>query len=162
MPSRLSQFLDPSRISLHLQSEKRVAALKEVARLLENHPQVTNFSGFYQELLARERADTTCLGNEIALPHARTEHVQTIVLAVGRSPQGVFFENGNQKVKLLFILGTPRSNPTDYLSVVSSLCKVLKDAPNREALFAAQTPEAFIEAMVAAENRLFSAAPVRT
>lgn len=162
MASRLSQLLDPSRITLHLQCGKRTSALNEVARLLESHPQVTNFQGFYNELLARERVDTTCLGNGIALPHARTEHVQKIVLAVGRHDDGVLFENGNQTVKLLFVLGTPKSNPTDYLMVVSSLCKILKDSANREALMSATTPEAFIQAVLTAENRLTGAgaAPV--
>ena len=75
MPARLSSLLDPSRITLHVLSSKRTTALNEVAKLLESHPEVTNFQGFYNELLARERLDATCLGNEIALPHARTEHV---------------------------------------------------------------------------------------
>lgn len=156
MASRLSHLLDPSRIVLTVQSTKRTTALNEVARLLESHPEVTNFQGFYNELLARERLDATCLGNEIALPHARTEHVQKIVLAVGRSDGGVHFENCNQTVRLMFVLGTPKSNPTDYLMVVSSLCKILKDPANRAALMTATTPEGFVQALTAAENRLYA------
>ncbi|HEY8933243.1 MAG TPA: PTS sugar transporter subunit IIA [Rariglobus sp.] len=154
MAGRLSSLLDPSRILLQVQSTKRTVALNEVARLLEGHADVTNFQGFYNELLARERLDTTCLGNEIALPHARTEHVKKIVMAVGRSDAGVHFENSNQTVKLLFVLGTPKSNPTDYLQVVSALCKIFKDPANRDALLAAATPEQFIQVVVAAEDKL--------
>jgi len=154
MAGRLSQLLDPSRITLSIQSTKRTAALNEVARLLEGHPDISDFQGFYNELLARERLDTTCLGNELALPHARTEHVKKIVLAVGRSTDGVFFENGNQTVRLLFVLGTPKANPTDYLMVVSALCKVLKHAENREALMTATSAEAFVAALIAAEEKL--------
>lgn len=154
MPGRLTKLLDPSRINLQVQSTKRTAALNEVARQLSAHPEVANFDGFYNELLARERLDTTYLGNEIALPHARTEHVKSIVLAIGRSPAGIHFENCNQTVRLMFILGTPKSNPTDYLLVVSSLCKILKEAANRDALMAAATPEDFVAALTAAEARL--------
>jgi mannitol/fructose-specific phosphotransferase system IIA component (Ntr-type) len=154
MAGRLSKLFDPSRITLSMQSTKRTAALNEVARLLEGHPDITDFHGFYNELLARERLDTTCLGNELALPHARTEHVKKIVLAVGRSAKGVFFENGKQTVKLLFVLGTPKENPTDYLMVVSALCKVLKHAANRDALMKAATAETFVAALVAAEENL--------
>ena len=154
MPGRLSKLLDPVRITLSLQSTKRTAALNEVARLLVGHPDISDYQGFYNELLARERLDTTCLGNELALPHARTEHVRKIVLAVGRSQEGIFFENGNQIVKLLFVLGTPKANPTDYLMVVSALCKVLKERGNREALMNAPTAEAFIAALVTAEENL--------
>jgi mannitol/fructose-specific phosphotransferase system IIA component (Ntr-type) len=157
MAGRLSKLLDPARITLSVQSTKRTAALNEVARLLDGHPDITNFQGFYNELLARERQDTTCLGNELALPHARTEHVKKIVLAVGRSQEGVFFENGNQTVKLLFVLGTPKANPTDYLMVVSSLCKILKDAANRDALLSAATPADFMQTLVAAEEKLTAA-----
>lgn len=160
MAGRLSKLLDPARILLTVQSTKRTAALNEVARLLDGHPEVTNFQGFYNELLARERQDTTCLGNELALPHARTEHVKKIVLAVGRSQEGVFFENGNQTVKLLFVLGTPKANPTDYLMVVSALCKILKDAANRDALMSAATPADFMQILIAAEEKL-AATPAR-
>ncbi len=158
MPGRLSQLLDPSRINLAVQGTKRTVALNEVARLLATHPDVTNFDGFYNELLARERLDTTYLGNEIALPHARTEHVKSIVLAVGRSTAGIHFENCNQTVRLMFVLGTPKSNPTDYLMVVSSLCKILKEAANREALMTAATPEDFARALIAAEAKLLAPA----
>ncbi len=159
MAGRLSQLLHPERIALSLHSAKRTAAINEVARLLESHPALTNYQSFYNELLARERLDATCVGNDIALPHARTEHVQEIVLAVGRSENGIHFENGNQTVRLVFVLGTPKSNPTDYLMVVSALCKILKDQSNREALLAATSPQQFIDVIVQAENRLNNPSP---
>ena len=155
MAVRLSSLLEPARISLHLESTKRTAAINEVAKLLESDPNVANFPGFYQELLARERLDTTCLGNEVALPHARTEHVKKIVIAVGRSATGVHFENSDQNVRLLFVLGTPKSNPGDYLMLVGSLCRLIKDAPHREALLAAPTPAAFIATVRELENKIF-------
>src|SRR6476659_3459394 len=154
MAVRLSQLLAPDRILLKLQSTKRTTAINEVAKLLENHPDVANFQGFYNELLARERLDTTCLGNEVALPHARTEHVKKIVLAVGRSTEGVLFESGNQNVKLMFVLGTPKNNPTDYLILVGALCRLIKDESSRTALMAAPSPEAFIATVIELENKL--------
>ena len=158
MAVRLSSLLEPACIALNLQSSKRTAALHEVAQLLETHPNVANFPGFYNELLARERLDTTCLGNEIALPHARTEHVKKIVIAVGRSVTGVHFENADQNVRLLFVLGTPKSNPGDYLMLVGSLCRLIKDAANREALLAAPTPEAFIATVQELEDKILGPA----
>jgi mannitol/fructose-specific phosphotransferase system IIA component (Ntr-type) len=154
MAGRLSSLLDPSRIQLHVQNTKRTAALNEIAQQLKGHPEVTNFEGFYGEMLARDRLDTTCLGNEIALPHARTEHVKSIVLAVGRSDNGILFEQSNETVRLIFMLGTPKTKPGDYLLVVSALCKILKGPADRASFMAAQTPEAFIAAIVAAEAKL--------
>ncbi len=154
MATRLSKLLDPARITLSVQATKRTVAINEVAKLLESHPDVANFQGFYNELLARERLDTTCLGNEIALPHARTEHVKKIVLAVGRSADGVLFENSNQTVKLMFVLGTPKNKPTDYLILVGALCRLIKDAASRDALMAAATPDAFITTVKDLEDKI--------
>ncbi|MEO6244006.1 MAG: PTS sugar transporter subunit IIA [Opitutaceae bacterium] len=154
MAGRITSLLAPSRISLSVQSAKRTAALNEIARLLESHPDVANFTGFYDELLARDRLDTTCLGNAVALPHARTEHVKQIVLAVGRSEVGIPFDANGEIVRLFFVLGTPKTKPGDYLAVVSALCKILKDPADRATFLSATTPEAFIAAIAAAEAKL--------
>jgi hypothetical protein len=137
-----------------VRSSKRSLALNEVARLLEGHVDVANYTGFYEELLARDRLDTTCLGNAIALPHARTEHVKQIVLAVGRSDAGIPFDANGEIVKLFFVLGTPKSKPGDYLAVVSALCKLLRDPADRATFLAAETPEAFIAALAEVEKKL--------
>jgi mannitol/fructose-specific phosphotransferase system IIA component (Ntr-type) len=70
----------------------------------------------------------------------------------------VHFENGNQNVRLLFVLGTPKSNPGDYLMLVGSLCRLIKEAPQREALFAAPTAEAFIATVIELENKILGPA----
>ena len=154
MTGRITSLLDPSRIILHVQATRRTGALNEIARQLEGHPEVIHYAGFYDELLARDRLDTTSLGNGIALPHARTEHVKRIVLAVGRSAEGVHFENSNQTVRLMFVLGTPKNNPTDYLILVGALCRLIKDAASRDALLASPDPEAFIATVRALEEKL--------
>jgi mannitol/fructose-specific phosphotransferase system IIA component (Ntr-type) len=154
MAGRITSLLDPSRIALHVQSTKRTAALNEIARQLEGHPDVANFPAFYDELLARDRLDTTCLGNAVALPHARTEHVKKIVMAVGRADTGIAFDTNGEIVRLFFVLGTPKTKPGDYLAVVSALCKILKDPADRATFLNAQTPEDFIAAIAAAEAKL--------
>ncbi len=154
MAGKITSLLAPARILLQVQGTRRTAALHEVARLLDGHPDIANFAGFYDELLARDRLDTTCLGNGIALPHARTEHVRQIVLAVGRSDAGIPFDAAGEIVKLFFVLGTPKSKPGDYLAVVSALCKLLRDPADRAALLAAATPEDFIAAVGAIEAKL--------
>jgi mannitol/fructose-specific phosphotransferase system IIA component (Ntr-type) len=154
MAGKISSLLQPSRIVLGVTGAKRLSALNDIARRLEGHADVANYAGFYDELLARDRLDTTCLGNAVALPHARTEHVKKIVMAAGRSDAGIPFDDKGEIVKLIFVLGTPKSKPGDYLAIVSALCKILRDPADRAALLAAPTPEAFIAALAATEARL--------
>ncbi len=157
MPTRLSQLLNPARVRLQLKSTKRTDALRELADLLVGHPDVTNFDGFYAELVSRDRLDTTSLGHGFAVPHARTDHVREIVLAVGRSERGVAFDDGDI-VRMMFMLGTPKARPGDYLRVLSTLCRLLKEPSNRTAFLTAATPEEFVRVLGAAEDRLLATA----
>ena len=149
---QISSLLKPDQIKLELDQAKRCNAINEVAQLLQHNPNVTNFAGFYEELLARERIESTCLGNEIAFPHARTDSLKGMVLAVGRSTGGVWFENSSQNVKLIFVIGTPKRMVTDYLSVVGGLARLLKDASTREQLLTAQGVDEFIATLTKAES----------
>jgi mannitol/fructose-specific phosphotransferase system IIA component (Ntr-type) len=157
MAGPLASLLIPARITLAVQSTEHAAALHEVARLLDGNPEVTDFPGFFDELLAREHVDTTCLGNGIAIPHARTEHVNGIVMAVGRSKAGIYFENGHETIRLIFAMGTPRSNTGGYLQVVSVLCRIIKDPANCEALLSAPTAEDFVRTLLDLEASVLAA-----
>jgi mannitol/fructose-specific phosphotransferase system IIA component (Ntr-type) len=75
-----------------------------------------------------------------------------MVLAIGRSTTGVWFENSGQSVKLIFVIGTPKRMVTDYLSVVGGLARLLKDSSTREKLISAPTVEEFIATLTAAET----------
>jgi mannitol/fructose-specific phosphotransferase system IIA component (Ntr-type) len=141
---QISTLLKPEQIKLELQSNKRGDAINEVAQLLSGNPNVINFQGFYDELLARERLESTCLGNEIAFPHARTDHLKGMVMAVGRSKEGILFENCGETIRLIFVIGTPKRMVTDYLSVVGGLARMLKEASLREELLNVSKPEEFI------------------
>jgi mannitol/fructose-specific phosphotransferase system IIA component (Ntr-type) len=154
MAIKISKILTTDCIALNLQSSKRTAVIHEVAGQLAQHPQVSNFQSFYDELLARERLESTCLGNEVAFPHARTDHVKNMVLAAGRSKEGVLFENCGQTVKLIFVIGTPKRMVTDYLAVVGALARLLKEAPVRQRLMEAETAEDFHAVLEAEEERL--------
>jgi mannitol/fructose-specific phosphotransferase system IIA component (Ntr-type) len=159
MAGILAPLLASARLSLKVQSTGREAALLEIARLLDGHPDVTDFQGFYTELLARECIDSTCLGNEIALPHARTEHVARVVMAIGRSDSGVYYENCDETVRLIFALGTPKTDDGAYLQVVGMLCRIIKDSANREALLQAPTPADFVQTLLNLESRVLTSAP---
>jgi mannitol/fructose-specific phosphotransferase system IIA component (Ntr-type) len=159
MAGILAPLLVSARINLEVQSTQCADALYEVAHLLDGHPDVTDFPGFYSELLARERLDPTCLDNEIALTHARTEHVTRIVMAIGRSPRGVHYENSDQTVRLILVLGIPKSNDGGYLQVVGALCRIIKDSANRAALLQAPTPADFIQTLLRLEARVLGPGP---
>ncbi|MCC5023351.1 MAG: PTS sugar transporter subunit IIA [Candidatus Synoicihabitans palmerolidicus] len=97
------------------------------------------------------------MGNGVALPHARTDHVTEPLITVGRSERSIYFEKADQQVQLMFVLTIPKHNPSAYLTLVNALCRLMKSAEHRAAFLAAESPEAFIAAIKAAEDASESA-----
>jgi len=153
VPAKIASLLDPGRINLNLEAVQKNAALREVAELLRQGDCLGNFDTFFNEILERERVSNTALGHDVAIPHARTEQCREILIAVGRSADGIEFEaKDDQPVRLIFLIGTPKQMVTDYLRVVGNLARLLRQDDLRQRLLDAPDPATFIETIQEAEG----------
>ena len=142
-----TSLLSPDALEFDLPVSGADAVITRVAQRLAGHPDVLDFPSLLEDLRARERLTSTVLGNGIAIPHARTTSVQQIVMAAGRSREGVWFESSKEKVHLMFVIGVPPRMVREYLALLSQLTRRLKDAAVREALLEADSPAAFLAAL---------------
>lgn len=140
-------LLSPDSLVLDLAPADADASLAGVAARLAGHPDMLEFPRFVADLQARERLTSTALGHGIAIPHARTTSVREIVMAAGRSREGVWFESSQQNIHLIFVIGVPPHMVREYLGVLSQLTRRLKEAGVREALMEAASPGAFLAAL---------------
>jgi len=151
-PSKIAALLSPEKIKLELQAKQKNAALREVAELLGQNRCVGDFEAFFNEILQRERVSNTALGHDVAIPHARTDQCSDILVAVGRSTEGIDFEaKDGQPVRLIFLIGTPKQMVTDYLRVVGNLARLLRQDDLRQRLLDAPDAAAFIKTIEEAE-----------
>jgi PTS system nitrogen regulatory IIA component len=101
-----------------------------------------DFDLFLEDVFERERLGTTGIGDGIAIPHARTDAVDQLVIALGRSARGVEFESlDGKKVKLLFLMGTPKGSVSHYLKILAQLTRLLKEGTFRDKLLEARDKE---------------------
>jgi len=150
---KISSLLRPETITLQLQSRQKADALREVAQLLTQNKCVGDFEAFFQEILDRERVSNTALGHDIAIPHARTDQCSEILIAVGRSPEGIDFEaKDGHLVRLIFLIGTPKQMVTDYLRVVGNLARLLRQDDLRQRLLDTPDVATFIKTIESSES----------
>lgn len=102
---------------------------------------------FLADLLERASLASVCIADAIALPHARTTAVGRLVLAIGRSKQGIAFDAAHPAVRLVFLIGVPKIAVTDYLQLVAALARMLKNSAVRQGLLAASTEEEFLASL---------------
>jgi mannitol/fructose-specific phosphotransferase system IIA component (Ntr-type) len=138
--------LTADRIALNLQVRSQSEAISTTITLLRSSPHVLDLKGLEREILEREKLSPTAVGNGLAFPHARTSCVDQVVVAVGRSREGVAFA-GTEPVHLLFVIGTPKHMVREYLGLVGDLARRVKQAAVRAQLLEAATTAEFLAAL---------------
>ena len=140
----LADILDQRQVKLQVKSRRRGNAIRELASLFEKTGSIARPADFVAEVLAREESGATLAENGVAFPHARTELVDQIELAIGRSRAGIPWNDQGERARFLFLLAVPQRLVNDYLILVGTLARVTRDQQQRNALFAAATPAEFI------------------
>ena len=144
MAIALADILDQRQVALQLKSRRRPNAIREVASLLEKTASVARPADFLAQVLAREEASSTLAEDGLAFPHARTELVDQVALAIGRSRAGIPWNDRGERARFIFLLAVPQRLVNDYLVLVGTLARVTRDQQQRDGLFAAATPAEFI------------------
>ena len=150
---KVAEHLNPKFICAELQSTSKEDAIKELAGLIKDCREINDFDQFLKDVFEREEMMSTGIGDTIAVPHARTDAVNKLIIAMGRSHAGVDFKSIDKKpVNLIFLLGTPAKEMGDYLRILSYLTRVLMKEDFRQRLLDANGPEEIIEIFANKEN----------
>jgi mannitol/fructose-specific phosphotransferase system IIA component (Ntr-type) len=139
---------EPEVVSLDLEAETGEAAVRLLhERLAAVSDGIVDAPNFLADLTLRMRLAPVCIADDIALPHARTNAVSRMVMAVARSRKPIPFDPMHPAVRLIFLIGTPKDAVTGYLQAVAVLSRRLRDPATRAGLYAA-TDEAEFRALL--------------
>ncbi len=151
---KLAELIKPERVSLNLRASAWIEAIREVAELLREAPEIDGFSSFLEELLAVQGSGQLWFDSEVGFPHARSVHVRNLVLAAGRSAEGVVIQDGQPPVKLVFVIGVPKQFHTEYLIAVGALARIVHESSSRARLLRAKDPVEFVSLIAAEEQKV--------
>jgi PTS system nitrogen regulatory IIA component len=97
-------------------------------------------------VLEREELGTTGIGEGIAVPHGKSDAVDRLVAAFGRSEKGIDFGSiDNQPVHLLFLLVAPRDSAGPHLMALARISRLLKNRDFRKGLMNAKDKSGILE-----------------
>lgn len=135
----LSGCLTARAVSIRLDATGKEAAIREMAAMLATTGRVRDMDELVRAALAREEQGTTGLGEEIAVPHAKTDAVTAPVVGFARAPEGIEWGSPDgTKARLIFMITVPEAAAGDeHLRILSLLSRRLTNAEFRERLLAA-------------------------
>jgi fructose-specific phosphotransferase system IIA component len=143
---RLFDYLQKENCLMDLRAVTKEEAVAEISAALVKSGKVQNEEKFVQDILEREKLGSTGIGLKVAIPHSPTESVDEFVLGFGRSEMGIDFQAlDDDKVHLIFLMGTNPQELSLYLKLLSELSRLLRKSDFREQLMAASSADEVIQ-----------------
>ncbi|MEU4998470.1 fructose-specific PTS transporter subunit EIIC [Streptomyces sp. NPDC021622] len=145
----LSGYLTEQTVKVQLASADKDSAIREMAELLATTGKVDDVEELVQTALRREAQGTTGLGEEIAVPHAKTDAVTSPVVGFARSSEGIEWGSlDGTKAKLVFMISVPEAAAGDeHLRILALLSRKLMDTGFRARLEAAPDDAAILDVL---------------
>ena len=143
---KLSKFSDENLIVFDLKANEKEGVIEELVELVNSSNMVTDKNTLLKDIKERENLVTTGIGYGVAFPHAKTKSVKGIVIAFGRSNEGIDFEAIDHKpVYLFFLIAAPEDAIGAHLNVMSRLSYLMKSEENRQKLMKATSQGEVLE-----------------
>jgi PTS system nitrogen regulatory IIA component len=153
---KISQLLKEELIEPNLTLTEKDAVLEYLVKLATPYikeKSTVDIDKVLQALRDREAVTSTGIGNGIAIPHAKVEGLDQIILLFARSPNGLNFQAlDDAPVNLIFLVVAPPTIITDYLKLLGAISSLLKKQKNRTALLQAKTKAEIIAAIKTGEQ----------
>ena len=122
----LRAYLHRELLIADLKGETKEAIIDELLDALNRHGKIKDPDDARKAVLAREESMSTGMQFGIAIPHARTDAVDSLVCAIGIKPDGADFDSIDGKPSRIFVLAlSPVSAAAPHMQFMSMVSQVL-------------------------------------
>ncbi len=143
---KLTSLLTPACIRIPLASTDKKEAIFELADLLVEQTDVEDPEELKAAIWKRETTRTTGIGGGIAVPHGKTDGVDSLRMAIGRTKEPMDFGSIDGKpVELIILLASPIDQTGPHITALSKISQMLIDVAVRGQMKACTTGEEMYE-----------------
>lgn len=151
---KISELLNPQAVVAEVQSRDKGKVLVELTDALVSCDKSLQPDEVMQVLLERERLGSTGIGDGVAIPHGKLKGLPELMLAFGRSREGVDFDSMDGKpAHLFFLLIAPEESVGVHLKTLARISKLLKDSSVRQRLLDAVDQKAIYQIILDEEDQ---------
>ncbi|MBU0650408.1 PTS sugar transporter subunit IIA [bacterium] len=152
---KITDILDESCVTTEITSTTKKEVITELVELLEKNKKIKKKDEVVKILLDREKLGSTGIGYGIAIPHGKSDQVDTLLAAFGLCKQGVDFDSlDGAPVNLFFLLITPTKEASGaHLKALAKISGLLKDKLFRQELLDAKNSKEIYSLIKREESR---------
>ena len=130
--------------------------IAELVNLVSTSKNIADKKQLLEDIAQREQKMSTGMEHGIAFPHAKSEGVKHLTIAIGRKKSGIEFDSLDGLPSQIFVLiASPKDEAAPHLQVLAAVSGVLSQEENRKKILDAATADE-IARVFNAENSVSS------
>lgn len=139
---KVYELLNTKNILTEFKSEKKDDVIDELVDLLKGNERVTNLEEVRKCVFEREEKMSTGVGKGFAIPHGKTNSVEDIVAAFGKSETPIEYNSlDGEPVHLVFLLIGKENLLAKHIKLLSRISRMMNNEEFRKKLVEAGSKE---------------------
>ena len=136
----LKKVLSPDTVWVDLKADTKVGIIEEMVDRLFAAGKISSRNEVLQSVLEREEKMSTGMQNGVAIPHGKTDSVDSLVAAVGVNKAGVDFDAMDGLPCTIFIMTiSPIKRSGPHMQFLAEVSRLIGQPAERKKLLAAHT-----------------------
>lgn len=153
---KLMDILTEDRVKIPLENTDKEKIIDEMVMLIDVSAKLKDKDQILKAVLDREAVMSTGVGDEIAIPHGKSDGVDDIIAALGITKEPVNFDSlDNKPVRLVWLLVGPQDKTGPHLKALSRISRLMHKKEFRDRLISTSNPKDIIKVIGTEEDKFF-------
>ncbi|MFW6215401.1 MAG: PTS sugar transporter subunit IIA [Alkalispirochaetaceae bacterium] len=149
--SMLREVLTEEVVLCDLQASTGTEVIDALLDMLESTGSLRDRAQAREDVLLNERRSSTGMQHGVAIPHAKTSAVDSLIAAVAVTRDPIEFDSLDGKPCRIFIMTlSPLDQNGPHMRFLAEIGRILKSGKNRKALLAATNSSELLHAFIGA------------
>ena len=151
---KIEEILKRELVITDLVGKNKPEVIKEMTQCLKKNNMIKDDQALFETLMERERLGSTGIGENVAIPHGKSDEVMQIIIVFARSINGVDFESLDQKpVHFVCMVIAPAHSTGQHLKVLARISRLFKNQGLREGVLKSENSEAIYSTLLEEDSK---------
>ncbi|MBT5471140.1 MAG: PTS sugar transporter subunit IIA [Nitrospina sp.] len=151
---KIDEILKKESVIADLIGQNKLEIIKEMTECLKKNNIIKDDQALFETLMEREKLGSTGIGENVAIPHGKSEELTQIITVFARSLKGVDFESLDQKpVHFVCMVIAPAHSTGQHLKALARISRLFKNQGLRDGILKAQDSSAIYSILLEEDSK---------
>ena len=151
---KIDEILKKESVIADITGKNKLDVIKEMTKSLKHNKTIKNDQALYATLMEREKLGSTGIGENVAIPHGKSDELTEIITVFARSLSGVDFESLDQKpVHFVCMVIAPAHSTGQHLKALAKISRLFKNQKLREGILNAEDSNAIYSILLKEDSK---------